>query len=185
MSRARVAGWLACGLCWWPWWGAEPASAPLPERLFGPAAGLVASAAWVRFDLFVREGRYEAAYAAAERALDLDPRAPQGWIHLAAHLARFRASPENEPDPARRREWIQAALDLLARGETRCAEPGELAHAAGVILLMVAAFDEPTGLGWPGGADAAQAAAAGAFARARALGVHALDPREIEHENGH
>jgi hypothetical protein len=163
----RAAGWLIVLACLWPWTGAPRSSAPLAKRLLGPAAGLSASLTWVRFDLLVREGRYDAAYAAAERALELDPRAPQGWVHFAAHLARFRASPEIEPDPTRRRQWIGAALDLLARGEPVCADPGELARAEAGILLLVAAFEtEGPGLDWPGGARAAEEQAAAAMGRA-------------------
>lgn len=168
----RAAGWLLVVACLWPWAGAARSQHPLARRLLGPAAGLSASLTWVRFDVLVREGRYDAAYAAAERALDLDPQAAQGWVHYAAHLANFRASPSTEPDPVRRLAWIRAALDLLARGEALCSDPGELARAQGGVLLLVANFERVgPGLDWPGGAPAAEEQAAQAYARARSLGV--------------
>jgi len=168
----RALAWLVVALCLWPWGGAPRSTAPLGERLLGPAAGLLASAAWVRFDGLVRDGRYEAAYDVAERALDLDPRSPQGWLHYASHLGRFRASAENEADPAARRRWVRAALELLARGETRCEAPGDLALSSGLILLLVAQLEEQgEGLGWPGGAEAARTAAEEALGRAEFHGV--------------
>lgn len=172
----RALGWLVVLPCCWPWAGVERSEAPAAERLLGPVAGLAASAAWVRFDALVHEGRYEAAYAVAERALALDPASPQGWWYYAAHLARFRASAESEPHPAERRRWLRAALDVLERGERRCARPGELALTRGLILRRIGWLEEEGAeLGWPGGAAAAHAAADEALARARRLGVRGVD----------
>ena len=113
----RALCWLVVALCLWPWGGAPRATTPTGTRLLGPTSHLLSSALWVRFDALVREGRYEAAYDTAERALELDPRSPQGWMYYASHLARTRASAVTERDPAARRRWTRAALDLLARGE--------------------------------------------------------------------
>ena len=109
----KPLAWIVVLLCCWPWQGAPRSEDPVGERLLGPGAGLLASGAWVRFDEHLRFGRYEAAYQVAEQALALDPRSPQGWMYFAAHLARFRTSVETDPDPANRRYWFRAALDLL------------------------------------------------------------------------
>ena len=63
---------------------------------------LAASGLWVRYDLELRAGRPELAYAFAHLALELDPGAAEGWTALAAHLAYDRASREEELDPGRR-----------------------------------------------------------------------------------
>ena len=171
----KLAGWILVALCLWPWSTSRPSTSPLGERLLGPTAGLLASVEWVRFDALVRDGRFEAAYAVAERALELDPHSPQGWLHYASHLGHFRASEENEADPTVRRRWIRSALTLLNKGEVSCKRPGELALSSGLILLMVARLEEKTGsLGWPGGAAAAQSEAEEALARTVAAGVDVL-----------
>jgi len=136
---------------------------------------LVASIEWVRFNTTVQEGRFQSAYAIAERALTLNPRAPQGWMHLAAHLAFFRASPENEPRPEHRRRWIVAALELLERGEGETSEPAELAFMRGLVLYHVATIDTEQELGWPGGSSAALESAIQVFHSAGDMG----------HSNGH
>jgi len=173
--QLRIPVVLALGALLWPW-GGQPqdpraqAPRPLVARLLGPVASLAASVQWVRFDTAVQEGHFESAYAIAERALTLDSRAPQGWMHLASHLAYFRASAENEPDPERRRHWITAALDLLSRSEQQTSEPAELAFMRGLVLYTVSESDTEQGLGWPGGSSAALAAAIQAFHLAGDLG---------------
>ncbi len=176
----RALAWIACILCLTPWHMPPRSELPLSERLLGPVSAILGSAEWVRFDGLVREGRFEAAYEIAERALALDPHSPQGWLHLAAHLAYFRASAESGEAPERRRTWVRSALDLLERGETHCTQPGELALAAALVLLQVA-HDEETGLGlgWPGGAKGAREEAAHHLERAASLGVARLTPSEI------
>ncbi len=171
MKAPRCVAWGVVALCLWPWQPRRSAQGPLLERLVGPVASLVASAEWVRFDVAVREGRYEAAYARAERALDLDPHAPGGWVKLAMHLATFRASLENEPDAGWRRRWIRAGLDLLERGEESASDPAELALTRGLLLTWVATVDTPSALGWPGGRPAAAREAESAFLRAAELGL--------------
>jgi len=139
----------------------------------GPVAGLAASAEWVRFDWYVREGRYERAYAVAERALALDPRATQGWTHLASHLVFGRASLESEPDPTVRLRWIQAGLALLVRGEGQAGVPADLAYMRGLILSWVTDLEglgPPVAPGWPGGKDAARLSSADAFHAAGTAG---------------
>lgn len=182
----KLACWALVTLCLWPWGGVETSTQPLGQRLLGPAAGLLASVEWVRFDGLVRDGRYEAAYAVAERALELDPHSPQGWLHYASHLGYFRASAENEVDAAARRRWIRAALDLLDAGEDRCARPGELALSSGLILLLVARLEEEAGgLGWPGGAAAARAEAELCLARAVLAGVDVLTAADVAASHSH
>lgn len=173
MSRRvrRAAAWLLVAACLVPWRGAGPGdSGPLPRRLLGPIPSIAASVEWVRFDAALREGRYERAYAHAERALRLDPAAPQGWITFASHLTYFRGSAETEPDPAARRAWIEAGTALLERGEAVASDPGELAFARGLMYAHVATVDGPQGLVWPGGRRAAADLAAAAFHRAGELG---------------
>ncbi len=161
---------LVLGALLWPWGPAPRDPRALAPRLLGPVASLAASVQWVRFDVTVQEGQFESAYAIAERALTLDPRAPQGWMHLASHLAYFRASAENEPQPERRRQWIAAALELLQRGAGQTSEPAELAFMRGLVLYTVAQIDAEQGLGWPGGRSAALSAAIQAFQNAGDLG---------------
>lgn len=182
----KLACWALVTLFLWPWGGVEPSNRTLGERLLGPATSLLASVEWVRFDALVHEGRYEAAYAVAERALELDPHSPQGWLHYASHLGRFRASAENEVDSAARRRWVRAALDLLKAGEERCERPGELALSSGLILLLVARLEEETGgLGWPGGTAAARAEAEECLARAVLAGVDVLSAAEAASSHSH
>jgi hypothetical protein len=181
MRRRALAilGWSVVALCLWPWQaagrqpdrnssaGSSAGHGPnVIQGLLGPVAGLAASAEWVRFDWYVREGRLERAYASAERALALEPRATQGWTHLASHLAFGRASLESEPKSLSRLRWIRAGLDLLKQGEQQAAVPADLAYLRGLILTWVADLEELGGQaapGWPGGTDGARLAAADAF----------------------
>lgn len=103
--------------------------------LLGPVATFAAELEWVRFDLALRAGDVELAYARAETALWIDPGSTAGWNTYAAHLAFDRASPEREPEVARRRAWFDAALAVLARGEAAAREPAELALFAGLLRL--------------------------------------------------
>ena len=171
----RLGAW---ALTLWLLWPAERARepgppAPLGERLLGPIASLAASVQWVRFDLALRDGRFERAYARADAALALDPVSPEGWLTLGRHLVTYRASPENEPDPARRAAWIRAGLEVLAEGERESNAPGELALAQGVFLAFyVAAIagEAPRELDWPGGERGALEEAREAFGRAAGHG---------------
>lgn len=147
----------------------------LAERALGPIAGLAASIEWVRADHALRHERFELAYARAEHALALAPRAPEGWKFLARHFAFQRASPQREPDPSVRRQWLQAAFDVLERGEKVVRPGGELAFERGLILLDCAEIATlptvaPEERPWPGRASATYEQAARAFARAAERG---------------
>lgn len=147
----RGAGWITVALLLWPW-TARPAIQPVStaSRWLGPIASLAASVNWIRFDLAVRDGRREHAYVVAEQALALAPEAAAGWATLARHLIFDRASPESEPDPARRRQWIQAGLDTFIRGEALVSDPGALAYMRGTLLIAYVA--EIAGdIAWAGG----------------------------------
>jgi hypothetical protein len=176
IPRARVfrlAAWLAVLALLVPWERApeEPAApSSIPRRLLGPVASLAASVQWVRFDVALRDGAPERAYAIAETALALDPGAHQGWYTLARHLVFDRASRESEPDPPERRRWIRAGLDVLERGEPLARDPGELAFARAQILAFYVAVIPEAELHWPGGAEAALEAGIATFERSAALG---------------
>ena len=92
-------------------------------RLMGPFASLLASAEWVRFDLALYEGRPEAAYAHAERALDLDPGAVAGWQYLAHHLIFERGSELEAGSPDERRAWIQAGIERRRKARSTSTPP--------------------------------------------------------------
>ena len=171
MTRALAASVaaLAC-LLWYAERGSvapDPGRGGLAARLLGPVAGLAADVQWVRVHAALRAGRTELALARAETALALAPESGQGWLFLANHLAFDRASPEREPDPARRRAWIAAGLEVARRGESSCRAPAQLAAWQGLVRVQKAA--EPD-LDWPGGPRALLEAAELDFSRARALG---------------
>lgn len=169
----RRAAWLAVAVLLVPWWSddeAERAPDSIARRLLGPVASLAASVQWVRFDVALRDGANERAYAIAETALTLDPGAYQGWYALARHLVFDRASRESEPDPAARRRWIRAGLEVLERGQRFARDPGELAFSEAEILGYYVAAIPDDELGWPGGPEAALEAAIDAFDRSAALG---------------
>jgi hypothetical protein len=163
----------------------------LGERLLGPIAGLAASIEWVRADHALRHERWELAYARAEHALALAPRSPEGWKFLARHFAFQRASPEREPDASVRRQWIQAAFDVLERGEQRVRPGGELAFERGRILLdcaEIAALPEvaPAERPWPGRASAIYEQAARAFARSEDAGhAHGREYADLARQRAH
>ncbi|MBK7644834.1 MAG: hypothetical protein IPJ19_17635 [Planctomycetes bacterium] len=153
-------------------WRAEPRGAARPsvlERLVGPFASLVASAQWVRADLALRAGHFGLYCERADAALELAPADPQAWIGYASRLLFDRASPEREPDRARRESWTRAGIDLLLRAEKESADPGEiLVFEGGVFAMWAEIPDEERP--WPESAEALRQHAIQAFARARALG---------------
>lgn len=177
----RALMWGVALAALWPWAGARPTPVASPlGRLLGPFASLAASAEWVRFDTALYEGRPEAAYAHAERALALDPRATVGWRYLAHHLIFDRGGSTSGEGPARRRAWIRAGLERLAEGEARAADPAELAYTTGLAWTWIATLDESAELEWTsGGAPAARARARAALERAAAAG-HAPARRLVE-----
>lgn len=139
------------------------------RRLLGPLATFAAGVEWVRFDLALRAGEPELAYARAQTALELDPGAAEGWDLLASHQAFDRAAPEREPEPHARMAWIRAALGTAERGEAVSRDPARLALLQGLILLKVA-FGDPD-LAWPGGRRALWEEAAVHLDRAAELGL--------------
>ena len=124
------------------------------QRALGPLASVAASIEWVRFRAVLRAGDTARAYAIADSALELDPLGQGGWLDYAQHLIFERGSFLENETPEGRRRWIQAGLELLARGETLCSTPGELAFTAGLIRSGYLAGIPDGDLGWPGGPDA-------------------------------
>jgi hypothetical protein len=137
----------------------------LSERLLGPIADLAANVQWVRVDDALRLGRPELAYARAETALSLAPGDPAGWCYLANHFIYERASELREPDRVARARWIQAGLDVLARGEKLARDPGRVAFRRGTFFVYFALLDDSE-RAWPGTRREAWLEAAAAFDRA-------------------
>ena len=144
-------------------------------RLMGPFASLLASAEWVRFDLALYEGRPEAAYAHAERALDLDPGAVAGWQYLAHHLIFERGSELEAGSPDERRAWIQAGIERLEEGSQHVDSPADLFLIQALAWSWVAEQDQAGGLDWPGGASLARERSNRALNRAAELGHPGAD----------
>ncbi|WP_145202437.1 hypothetical protein [Planctomycetes bacterium Poly30] len=124
------------------------------QRALGPLASVAASVEWVRFRVALRSGDTARAYAIADSALELDPLGTSGWLDYAQHLIFERGSFLENESPEARRRWIQSGLDLLARGETVCRVPGELAFQAGLIRSGYLAAIPDEDLRWPGGPEA-------------------------------
>lgn len=171
----RIALAIACftaaaALVAWSASTRPPSSRPasVSERLLGPIANVAASLQWTRVDDAVRLGRPDLACARAEIALDLAPGDTDGWKYLAHHFAFDRGS-LREPDRATRTRWVQAAFDLLERGEHSAREPGKLAFQRGVIFLALAWMSDDE-RSWPGTSRAAWLEAARAFDRAALAG---------------
>ena len=121
------------------------------QRMLGPVASVAASFEWVRYRVALGHGDEARAYGHAARALALDARTVAGWATLGDHFIFNRASPLEVADPAERRRWIRAGLDLMRRGEARAAAPGDLAHLAAIIRATYLAGIPDEALGWPGG----------------------------------
>jgi len=153
-------------------WHTPPSAAgseSLAYRLLGPIASLAASAQWVRYDLALRDGNYELAYARAETALALDRGASEGWTTLAGHLIFDRGTLNAAGSPEGRRRWIQSGLDLIDQGAPLVRDPEALEFLRGTVYAHLALQPEED-LGWPGGSRAALLSAAAAFDRSAALG---------------
>lgn len=140
---------------------------PVPLLLLGPFAELAAQVQWLRFHAANLHGEGARALELAESALALDPRAPEGWQNLAAHLVFDLASREREPAVERRRVWFRAGLSVLERGAERASRPGELELFRALVLLGKAQSDPEVDLG---GAAALRSAALDALRRAATLG---------------
>lgn len=147
-------------------------NASLAERLLGPLASLAADVQWVRSDSALRRGDTALAYARAESALRLAPSDSGGWIFLAHHFLYERASLAREPDPALRRQWISAGLELLERGERSARDPAEIVFYRGVAFAYFGSLDDQDRI-WPASRREAWSRAAEAFERSAELG-HAL-----------
>ncbi len=167
----RRHGWLAAGICVLgapfvlaqfqrtaPWIGphdaAHRAAMGPVQRALGPLASVVASAEWVRFQAALVAGDTARAYDIAELALELDPLNERGYLDYAQHLIFERGSFLENESPESRRLWIQAGLDVLARGEAQSRHPEELAFSAGLIRSSFLAGIPDEDLGWPGGPEA-------------------------------
>ncbi|QDU85617.1 hypothetical protein Pla163_27490 [Planctomycetes bacterium Pla163] len=138
------------------------------SSLVGPIAGVAASVQWVRAHHELRNGRDARGFALAETALALDPGATNGWSLLVDHQLRALGSHLREPDPDRRRAWIESALSTAERGLVAARDPARLAVDTAVGLWILAEADDvPT---WPGGRAGLVAEARAWFERARDLG---------------
>lgn len=167
MRGVRPVLWGLLALCLvasalWP--RNAPRSPSFAVRLLGPVSSLAASGQWVRMRRSWVSGRSDLACTQAELALELDPGATTGWAFFASHLALDRGAPDREPDPARRTRWMEAALDVLSRGEAVARHPAELALQRGTLLVRVG--ESGGEIPWPGGARDAWTEAQGAFERA-------------------
>ncbi|MEW6073172.1 MAG: hypothetical protein AB1726_11360 [Planctomycetota bacterium] len=169
ISPAHLVGWpLVLLLLLVP----GPGRAPVPpargesplRRLLAPAAELAAAIQWVRYQNARLAGRAELAIARAEGALALDPRNPAGWEILSAYLAFDLASAEREADPAARRRWFEAGLEVARRGAELASDPRRLALWRGGLFAAKALTDPA--LPWPGGTPALWREAAEAFGAA-------------------
>lgn len=178
MTRARIPhliGWSIVAILLFPWRAPElprqigQTRPTFVTRLIGPSASLAASVYWIRFDLALRDGEHDRAYVLAERALSLDAVAPEGWHTLARHLIFDRGSLESEPDPQRRRRWIEAGLAVFERGELETSDPGQLAYLRGTILTLYVA-EIADAIDWPGGTEGALEDGRRSLERAENLG---------------
>jgi len=182
-GRLLLAALCVLGLGPWRTPPAAVGSESLAYRLLGPIASLAASAQWVRYDLALRAGEYELAYARAETALALDRGASEGWATLASHLIFNRGSLNAAGTPEKRRRWIRSGLDLIDQGEALVRDPEALAFLRGTIYAHLALQPEEE-LDWPGGRQAALVQAAEAFEHAAELGYpgatgYARDMRDL------
>jgi hypothetical protein len=172
MRALHVTGWIIVALLLWPWGAAAVDTRPFGQRLTGPFASLAAGMEWIRFEQAWREGRPERAAVYADRALELDPLSPQGWIRLGEHYIFERASIQNEPDPEERVRWTRTGLDVWKTGQEHCADPGELAMMRGRTMIMyVAELAESPEFPWPGGVRAVREEARNVLLEAEQLGM--------------
>ncbi|QDU68652.1 tetratricopeptide repeat protein [Engelhardtia mirabilis] len=149
-------------------WRPPPKPPSASAALLGPIGRVFASAQWVRVDAAFAAGRPAQAFALAERALELDPGATEGWEILVWFQAIQLASPAREPDGERRRQWLENGLAVAARGEQSAREPAALARLAGDVLFVHADAEPATP--WPGGRKALLELAQTHYRRAAELG---------------
>lgn len=144
--------------------GAPNASAAL--RLAAPLVPLAANVQWVRVDAAMREGRPDKVLARADALLALDAHSGDAQSFLSSYFGLQLASPEREPDAARRVAWLRVALDYAAHGEQNAQRPWEFALWQGELLARAALVDPATA--WPGGVRALWSEAAEHFERGAA-----------------
>ena len=162
-GRLLLALALCVGLAWIP-------TPPREQRgLLDSFASFAATIQWARADAAFDAGRIDLGLARAESALELNPGATTGWSWLASVLVHRFGSPEFETSAVTRRAWVEAGLELLARGEDLAREPAELAFHAGLVMAYVASIPGEIHE-WPGGTASAWRASAEHFERAKELG---------------
>ncbi|MEZ5979235.1 MAG: hypothetical protein R3F34_13560 [Planctomycetota bacterium] len=140
-------------------------------RLFGPVARLVAALRWVEVREAFDRGEPARAFAVAETALAIDPGATEGWCLLVERQLLTDASSLREPDGARRRAWIESALDTAERGVRSARDPGRVEFTAALGLLVQATDESPPP--WPTGVAGLRNDARRWFERALEHGVGA------------
>ena len=129
-----------------------PDGMSLGPRLLGPLRPLVVAVQWVRVENAFAAGQTARAFVLAEQALELDPQDPGLWTALVWRQAVQFASPEREPDPARRGRWLASAIDLAERGQDFVGRPGELSRLAGDVIQIQLRIGG-TLPDWPGGRE--------------------------------
>lgn len=153
---------VAAGFAWLPR-EERRAAAPL-----GPLSRAAASVQWVRVDDALGRGDLVRGFELAERALALDPGASHGWALLVHEQLVVRAGAEREPDPLRRRAWIESGLATAERGLRDARDPGLVAIVVGIALHVLATGDDPPP--WPAREGGLAAEAEAWFRRALELG---------------
>lgn len=156
---------------------AAPAALLRPEQrharelqalLAGPLAPALASVQWTQAQSLLRRGELGPGLHAARGALALCPRSAPLWAEYARVLALQLGSPEREPDPRRRADWLSAGLAALDEGARASGEPAGFAFARAFVLLAKAGTDPA--IDWPGGSAELDRSAREALAAAAELG---------------
>ena len=113
-------------------------------------------------------GAWREAQEAFERALELDPESSAAWVLAATNASWTLGSPEVEPELAGRLRALDAALEILDRGQVRAREPERLGDQRGLLLGLFA--EGPDGEARPGGRRALYLEAIRALEAAETLG---------------
>ena len=180
MTRALLLGLAALALLW-PHGGVARDERPAARRLLGPIGSLAAAWEWVVFDAAVHEGREEAAWLAARRALSWDPQPAAGWIRLAEHLWFLRGSAERVPEPELRTRWFEAGLQVLEEGIATSGAPEQVALVRARMLgLYLAPLVADGAIAWPGGLPAVEERTREALELALELGADPRLPEGLE-----
>lgn len=180
MTRALLLCLAALALLW-PHGGVARDERPAARRLLGPIGSLAAAWEWVVFDAAVHEGREEAAWLAARRALSWDPQPAAGWIRLAEHLWFLRGSAERVPEPELRTRWFEAGLQVLEEGIATSGAPEQVALVRARMLgLYLAPLVADGAIAWPGGLPAVRERTREALDLALELGADPSLPEGME-----